>query len=109
MKKRYSEGDGVQLYDIRKAISNTRQGNLTVTQYFTKLQKLWDELSSLRPLPVCSCEASKKLDEQKQEDKLIQFLMGLNEGFENIRSSILVMEPLLDIEKAYSMVTKVEK
>lgn len=94
----------MQLFDIRNAISNTSQGNQTVNQYFVKLQKLWDELASLRPLPaVCSCEASKLLDEQKREDKLIQFLMGLNEAYENIRSSILVMEPLPDIDKAYSM------
>lgn len=35
--------------------------------------------------------------------------MDLNESYGNVRNYILLMEPLFSINKAYSMVLKVEK
>lgn len=35
--------------------------------------------------------------------------MGLNESFDPIRSQILVLDPLPSVNKAYSMVLRVEK
>ncbi|KAK6144765.1 hypothetical protein DH2020_021585 [Rehmannia glutinosa] len=43
------------------------------------------------------------------KDKLIQFLMGLNESHEHVRSQILIMDPLPKINKAYSMLLTIEK
>ncbi|KAL0386050.1 UNVERIFIED_CONTAM: Retrovirus-related Pol polyprotein from transposon RE1 [Sesamum radiatum] len=40
---------------------------------------------------------------------LMQFLMGLNDSFDGVRSQILVMEPLPHVDKAYSMVMRVER
>ncbi|KAK4381522.1 Retrovirus-related Pol polyprotein from transposon RE1 [Sesamum angolense] len=39
----------------------------------------------------------------------MQFLMGLNETFDGVRSQILVMEPLPHVDKAFSMVMRVER
>ncbi|KAF1881915.1 hypothetical protein Lal_00038558 [Lupinus albus] len=33
-----------------------RQGDLSVTNYFTELKIMWDELENFRPVPKCSCE-----------------------------------------------------
>lgn len=38
----------------------------------------------------------------------MQFLIGLNEGFEQARSQILMQDPLPSINKAYSVILKVE-
>lgn len=77
--------------------------------YFTKLKKLWDEIGSLVPLPVCTCGASKALAEMDMNGKLIQFLMGLNDTYDHVRSQILLMDPLPSVNKAYSMILRVEK
>ncbi|GAA0144432.1 hypothetical protein LIER_35933 [Lithospermum erythrorhizon] len=42
------------------------------------------------------------------EEKVMQFLMGLNDEYEAIRDQILLMEPLPSISKAYSIITNVE-
>ncbi|KAK4395883.1 hypothetical protein Sango_1742600 [Sesamum angolense] len=39
----------------------------------------------------------------------MQFLMGLNEEYDNVRSQILVTKPLPSINKAYSMILRVER
>ncbi|KAK4382488.1 Retrovirus-related Pol polyprotein from transposon RE1 [Sesamum angolense] len=49
---------------------------------------------------------------QAEEDnltKLVQFLMGLDDSFDGIRNQILVMDPFPSINKAYSMVLRVER
>lgn len=43
------------------------------------------------------------------QNKLMQFLMGLNESYDAIKSQILVLDPLFTVNKSYSMVLKVEK
>ena len=39
----------------------------------------------------------------------MQFLMGLNDSFANVRAQILMMEPLLAINKAFSLVVQEER
>ena len=39
----------------------------------------------------------------------MQFLMGLNESFDGIRSQILLLDPFPSVNKVYSMVLRIEK
>lgn len=82
---------------------------MTVEKYYTKLKKLWDELACLMPVPACTCSASKEVSDLTGFNRLMQFLMGLNDTFDHIRNQILVMDPLPSINKAYSIVLRVEK
>jgi len=54
LKERFSQGDMIHIYDIQEMISSFKQGELTVTNYFTQLKILWGELYLFRPLPTCS-------------------------------------------------------
>ncbi|KAL0451792.1 UNVERIFIED_CONTAM: hypothetical protein Slati_1157300 [Sesamum latifolium] len=47
--------------------------------------------------------------EEIEENQLMQFLMGLSEPYDSIRSQILVLDPLPSVNKAYSMVLHVER
>lgn len=58
---------------------------MIVAQYYTKLKKLWDELTCLTPVPECSCGAVKVISEAYDSNRLIQFLMGLNDAYDSIR------------------------
>jgi len=55
LKERFSQGDMMRISDIQEMISSFKQGELTVTNYFTQLKILWDELDLFRPLSTCSC------------------------------------------------------
>lgn len=72
--------------------------------YFTKLKKLWDELSYLHNFPKCTYGATKVIADLENEDKLIQCLMCLNATYDGV-----VAGPLPNVNKAYSMVSQVEK
>lgn len=109
--------NGPLLYRITKEISMFSEENLSVMMYFSKFQKFWDELLLLSLLPNCiygagrncDCNVFKRIMEQEEEDKLIQFLMGLNEDFNHISDQILLMDPIPNIHKAYSMINRTEK
>ncbi|GJR57150.1 retrovirus-related pol polyprotein from transposon RE1 [Tanacetum coccineum] len=47
--------------------------------------------------------------ERDQRKRLVQFLMGLDECYANIRGQILLMNPMPTVAKAYSMIRQEEK
>lgn len=42
------------------------QGNMSISLYFTKLKKLWDELACLMPILECTCGAAKLVVEERE-------------------------------------------
>ena len=46
LKECYSQGNEIRIHQLKHEITLTRQGNLIVTDYFTKLKTLWDELGA---------------------------------------------------------------
>ncbi|KAG8660953.1 hypothetical protein MANES_02G207050v8 [Manihot esculenta] len=89
-------------------ISLISQENFPVLVYFIHLKRLWDELGSIEVLPPCSCGASKAIDDMNNRNRLMQFLMELNEIFDPVRDQILVLNPLPSMNRAYSMALKHE-
>ncbi|KAL0430968.1 UNVERIFIED_CONTAM: Retrovirus-related Pol polyprotein from transposon RE1 [Sesamum radiatum] len=114
LEARYGECDGPLLYRVQREIGSMTQGNRTVTAYYTTLRQLWDELVCLKPPAMCKCGrcicgSNDAKKEEMEASQLIQFLTGLNESYDNIRSQILVLDPLPHVNKAYSMVLRVER
>ncbi|KAK4394253.1 Retrovirus-related Pol polyprotein from transposon RE2 [Sesamum angolense] len=114
LEERYGESNGPLVYQLQREITSISQGSLSVVEYFTKLKILWDELACLIPTQGCTCgfcicDYGKIAAESNTLNQLMQFLMGLNDTYDHIRSQILVMEPLPSVNKAYSMVQRVEK
>ena len=56
------------------------------------------------PLPECSYGAMRILTENFEKDCVMKFLMGLNENYATIRTQVLMADPMLDLNKVYSMV-----
>ena len=52
---RFSHGDIFRISDIQEELYKFRQGTLDVSNYFTQMKVLWDELENYRPIPVCTC------------------------------------------------------
>jgi hypothetical protein len=61
---------------------------------------LWDELSSYNDTIQGT---------QQEQQKMMQFLMGLNDFYSAIRGQILLMNPLPSIPYAYSSISQEEK
>ncbi|GJV05750.1 hypothetical protein Tco_1343406 [Tanacetum coccineum] len=57
----------------------------------------------------CLCENGRLNGARENKKRLIQFLMGLDESFTNLRDQILLMQPLPTTIKAYGMIRQEEK
>uniref|UniRef100_A0A2N9IX21 Reverse transcriptase Ty1/copia-type domain-containing protein n=1 Tax=Fagus sylvatica TaxID=28930 RepID=A0A2N9IX21_FAGSY len=87
------------------------EGALCTREWTSNLLRIQKAISSLTPRPMqsCSCGALKILIDNKQHENVMQFLMGLNDSFANVRAQILMMEPLPAINKAFSLVVQEER
>ncbi|XP_073277012.1 uncharacterized protein [Primulina huaijiensis] len=108
LKERFDKICGSRIYVIHRDIVRLSQGSSTISVYFSKLKQLWDELSSMVTSPSCECLASRSYVEYEQQQRLIQFLMGLNDSYGPIRSQILLLSPLPSVSQAYSLVSQEE-
>lgn len=107
--------DIFRISDIQEDLYKFRQGTLDVSNYFTHLKVLWDVLETYLPVPSCSCAipcscgASASIHRYRDQDYVIRFLKGLNEKFTHSKSQIMMMNPLPDIDKTFSLVMQQER
>lgn len=85
LKERFDKINGSRLYQLHRNIFTLTQGVSTVSAYFTKLKNLWDEYDSILPTPSCDCSKAKEFVEQMHYQRLLQFLMGLNDSYSQAR------------------------
>ena len=90
--------------ELQEEVYALKQGSLSITDYFTNLKSLWEELDNYRPLIQCNCPAKT----YHHQDFIIQFLKGLDERFSVIRSQVLLMDPLPSVNRILSMVIQYE-
>lgn len=105
-KDQFSQKNAPAFYQIQKSLASLSQGTMSASTYFTKIKALWDELETYRTFPTCN--QIKAHNEQKEEDWLMQFLMGLNDTYNIVRTNILMMSSLPNVRQAYSLVIQDE-
>lgn len=95
---------------IEREITHANQGNQIVTEYFTKLKTLWDELNAYLALPNYKCINEFNLSKYFKGEWVHQFLMGLDtDQFGTVRSNLLAMEPLPSLNKVYAAILREER
>ncbi|XP_059315522.1 uncharacterized protein LOC132066174 [Lycium ferocissimum] len=113
LEARFGQSSGARLYQLQKELSDLVQGSSDIAAYFTKIKRLWDELDTLDSfIPcscICSCGAKEKNVKFKQDERLVKFLMGLNDSFCGARGNILMISPLPTIANAYALLVQEEK
>ncbi|KAI9197646.1 hypothetical protein LWI28_002053 [Acer negundo] len=96
LRERFSQSNAPRIFEIQRDIAYLRQEQFSVSAYYTKLKGLWDELTSYNDATHGT---------QHDQQKLMQFLMGLNDSYSAIRGQILLMNPLPSVRQAYSSVS----
>jgi hypothetical protein len=113
LKDRFYQGDVFRISDLQEEICTLKQGDSSVSSYYTKLKKLWQELDNFRPIPHCdcipTCKAIDKIKEYRDGDQVIRFLKGLNDQYSSVRSQIMLMDPLPNICRVYSLLVQQER
>nr|KYP49558.1 hypothetical protein KK1_028754 [Cajanus cajan] len=113
--ERFSHGDKFRIADLQEKFQNCKQGDSTVSQYYTRLKVLWKELSIYHIVLVCTCSTPcncgliSKIQKERDDDCVIKFLRGLNDGFSQVRSQVMLMEPMPNLVKTFSLVLQQER
>ncbi|XP_073019436.1 uncharacterized protein [Primulina eburnea] len=107
LKEQYDKINGSRIFSLHRDIGRLTQAGNTISSYYCNLKQLWDEYSSLVVLPSCECATARQYIAHDQQQKLLQFLMGLNESYTPLRSQILMMRPLPSVEASLLPTTDV--
>ncbi|XP_042012210.1 uncharacterized protein LOC121760635 [Salvia splendens] len=114
LRDRFSQLDTARVYQLRQKIMSLTQGNEDVNTYFTNLRILRDEYRHSQPITwcicvICRCNSASKWNSYQEEECSMQFLIGLNSSFSQIRSSILSKIPMPSLSKVFSLVLQEER
>ncbi|XP_061354586.1 uncharacterized protein LOC133299161 [Gastrolobium bilobum] len=115
LKERFSQADVFRISDIQDDIFRLKQGDRSVSEYFTQLKILWDELEILQPLSLCkcinpcSCGAMAQMRTIRDGDHAIRFLKGLNDQYANVRSQIMLLDPLPTVNRIFAFIAQHER
>ncbi|XP_073024180.1 uncharacterized protein [Primulina eburnea] len=108
LKDQYDKVNGSRIFALHREIGRLTQANNIVSSYYCKMKQLWDEYSSLVIFPSCECDTARQYIAHEQQQKLLQFLMGLNDSYAQIRSQVLMMSRLPSIGQAFSIISQEE-
>ncbi|XP_071719068.1 uncharacterized protein [Rutidosis leptorrhynchoides] len=114
LQERFDKENAPRAYELRRSVSMIHQDNQTISAYYTKLRTIWDEIASVSPIPTCTCNActcelSKSIGKMRDKERLYNFLMGLNDEYNGIRSQILSSDPLPSVMAAFHLVNQDEQ
>lgn len=98
----------IRIYQLHREINTLTQGTDSVSHCFTKLKTLWNEYDAMVPSPNCTCPQSKEYIDHLQQMRLIQFLSGLNESYDQAHRQILLKGIAPSINQAYAMIIEDE-
>ncbi|KAJ1386917.1 Retrotransposon gag domain [Sesbania bispinosa] len=93
--------DIVACYDLENKIFSTKQGVLSVTDYYSVLNGLWIELDQYQNLKMKCTANSATHTEFIDRARIFKFLSGLNSEFDPIRIQILGKEKLPSLSEVF--------
>ncbi|GKC24684.1 ribonuclease H-like domain-containing protein, partial [Tanacetum coccineum] len=105
LKKTYDKVDGSIIFYLHHQIRTLKQNGSSIADYYHKLNALWKQYESMIELPKCVCNASESFKKHTQLFKLMQFLIGLDNSYMQIISSIFSREVLPDVRSAYATIS----
>ena len=81
--------DATQVYEVKVKTIVAKQGSKTVTEYANQLKTLWQELGHYRMIKTICPEDAVVLKDFVEQDRVYDFLVGLNPEFNQVRIQIL--------------------
>ncbi|GJZ56643.1 ribonuclease H-like domain-containing protein [Tanacetum coccineum] len=108
LKETYDKVDGSVTFNLHHKINSLRQNGTSIADYYHRLNALWKQFDALVQLPRCTCHAAEDFKKHNSLMKLMQFLMGLDDSYMQIRSNILSRDPLPDVRGAYAVISSEE-
>jgi len=114
LERRFAVSNSSRKYKLNMDVYNLKSGGNSISEYYTKMRGIWEEFSAMNDLPKFTNVNEEitnflhALTKQNEEQKLFQFLNGLDEMYAAQRSQILLMNPLPSVESVCSMLQQEE-
>ena len=104
LENRFAIANGSQKYQLNRETYSLKQEGSSISEYYTQMKAVWEELEAMSDLPCVVTAAEDvaqfmtSLAKQQAEQRLFQFLNGLDEIYQAQQSQILLMSPLPMVE-----------
>ncbi|XP_074270757.1 uncharacterized protein LOC141594652 [Silene latifolia] len=110
LRGRYSAGNAPRVHQLKNELNECKQGGDSVVEYYTRLETIWDELAKNSKSKNCTCGAATSIAKEKEEEKVHQFLMGLDSKlYGHIRTNLLMEDPIAPLNRAYALILREER
>ncbi|XP_047179225.1 uncharacterized protein LOC124846055 [Vigna umbellata] len=100
--------DTAQIYEVKVKTMATKQGTKTITEYANQLKSLWMELDNYRVIKAKCYEDSTILREYIEQDRVYDFLVGLNQEYDQVRIQILGKEKVPELNEVMAIIRSEE-
>ncbi|GKE17895.1 putative RNA-directed DNA polymerase, partial [Tanacetum coccineum] len=108
LKDTYDKVDRSVIFNLHKNIKSLNQNGSSLSEYYHNLNTLWEQYNAMISLRACTCKAAKHYENNANQIKLMQFLMGLDDVYQPIRSNILTTEPLPLMKTTFAVISEEE-
>ncbi|XP_074310508.1 uncharacterized protein LOC141646536 [Silene latifolia] len=114
IKNRFCQNNDARIYRLQADLLACRQGPTeSLMAYYGRLTTIWDDILDIDPLPSCSCNPCSCdwvtiMDSRREKKRVRDFLMGLDERYDNARSQILGTNPLPTLDFVYNRLLQEE-
>lgn len=105
----YSDlGNQSQIYELQLKLGELKQGNETVTKYFSAMKRLWQELDIFKDYTWKDPSDAAHYQKEVDNSRVYSFLAGLNVEFDEVRSRIIGRRPLSSLNEVFAEVRREE-
>ncbi|CAL1413265.1 unnamed protein product [Linum trigynum] len=110
LKNMFSQEDNIRVYDLKGQLAKCVQGEQSISQYFTNITVLWEELKRYRPIPCCPCNTPyETMKKYEDNDFVIKFMQGLNESYQSAKTQVLMNSTLPSIDVVFKQFLQLER
>ena len=104
----YARSDGAREYHLMVTLYQLRQDpGDHITAFHSRMRFLWDQLAASE-LVIRSVSDAKLVNTYRECTRLHQFLMGILDDFESVRSQLLNRSPLPTVNQAVNDLVREE-
>lgn len=104
LESRFCHGNNARLFHLKREISNLHQNHSSIPDYYNNIKQLWDELGNIQTPADATT-----LEKRAEDERVFQFLLGLNDSVSALRSQILATDHLPSLNKVFSILFQKEQ
>ena len=96
------------IFEVKTKINSTKQGQLTVTEYYNQMKSLWLELDQYQAIKMVCQEDVATLNQIIERDRNVEFLVGLNHEFDQVKVQVLGKDKLPNLNEVFAIIRSEE-